>query len=168
MIVFAADPPPVLAGVRGARSLALAGRVADGVVLAEGAGPSCVRESIERALKELRELDQRLKSPRTRFRQRPKVEEAVSEILRVTCSGAWVQVVIEAVEEEFYKQAKPGRPSKNTQYVREVRERYHLTITVDQAQVAADQARGVGGCQPGLRGHPDQDAENHRPGDQDG
>jgi transposase len=85
-------------------------------------------------------LDQRLKSPRTRFRQRPKVEEAVSEILRVTCSGAWVQVVIEAVEEEFYKQARPGRPSKKTKYVREVRERYQLSITVDQSQVAADQA----------------------------
>jgi alkanesulfonate monooxygenase SsuD/methylene tetrahydromethanopterin reductase-like flavin-dependent oxidoreductase (luciferase family) len=41
--------PPVLAGVRGPKSLALAGRVADGVVLAEGAGPTYVRESIERA-----------------------------------------------------------------------------------------------------------------------
>ncbi len=38
------DPvPPVLAGVRGPRSLALAGRVADGVVLAELAGPTYVR-----------------------------------------------------------------------------------------------------------------------------
>jgi alkanesulfonate monooxygenase SsuD/methylene tetrahydromethanopterin reductase-like flavin-dependent oxidoreductase (luciferase family) len=44
-----AQPPPVLAGVRGPKSLALAGRVADGVVLAEGSGPTCVRESIERA-----------------------------------------------------------------------------------------------------------------------
>jgi alkanesulfonate monooxygenase SsuD/methylene tetrahydromethanopterin reductase-like flavin-dependent oxidoreductase (luciferase family) len=43
------DPPPVLAGVRGPRSLALAGRVADGVVLAEAAGPTYVRRSIERA-----------------------------------------------------------------------------------------------------------------------
>jgi alkanesulfonate monooxygenase SsuD/methylene tetrahydromethanopterin reductase-like flavin-dependent oxidoreductase (luciferase family) len=43
------DPPPVLAGVRGRKSLALAGRVADGVVLAEGAGPTYVREAIERA-----------------------------------------------------------------------------------------------------------------------
>jgi 5,10-methylenetetrahydromethanopterin reductase len=41
--------PPVLAGVRGPKSLALAGRVADGVVLAEGAGPTYVRESIETA-----------------------------------------------------------------------------------------------------------------------
>jgi alkanesulfonate monooxygenase SsuD/methylene tetrahydromethanopterin reductase-like flavin-dependent oxidoreductase (luciferase family) len=38
--------PPVLAGVRGPKSLALAGRVADGVVLAEGAGPTFAREAI--------------------------------------------------------------------------------------------------------------------------
>lgn len=44
-----ADPPPVLAGVRGPKSLALAGRVADGVVLAEGAGPAYVRQSIAHA-----------------------------------------------------------------------------------------------------------------------
>ena len=41
--------PPVLAGVRGPKSLALAGRVADGVVLAEGAGPTYIAQSIERA-----------------------------------------------------------------------------------------------------------------------
>ena len=44
-----AEVPPVLAGVRGPRSLAVAGRVADGVVLAEGAGPTYVRESIRNA-----------------------------------------------------------------------------------------------------------------------
>jgi alkanesulfonate monooxygenase SsuD/methylene tetrahydromethanopterin reductase-like flavin-dependent oxidoreductase (luciferase family) len=44
-----ADVPPVLAGVRGPKSLSLAGRVADGVVLAEGAGPTYVRDSIEHA-----------------------------------------------------------------------------------------------------------------------
>ena len=41
--------PPVLAGVRGAKSLALAGRVADGVVLAEAAGAAYVRWAIEQA-----------------------------------------------------------------------------------------------------------------------
>ena len=81
-----------------------------------------------------------MKLPRTRFRQRPKVQEAVSEILKTTRSDAWLQVAIEAVEEEHYKQAKPGRPSKNTKYVREVRERFQLSIVVDQLRVAADQA----------------------------
>lgn len=41
--------PPVLAGVRGPKSLAVAGRAADGLVLAEGAGPTYVRQSIEQA-----------------------------------------------------------------------------------------------------------------------
>ncbi len=39
----------MLAGVRGPKSLALAGRVADGLVLAEGAGPTFVRHAIEQA-----------------------------------------------------------------------------------------------------------------------
>jgi len=44
-----ADPPPVLAGVRGPKSLALAGRVAGGLVLAEPASPSYVRLALEQA-----------------------------------------------------------------------------------------------------------------------
>jgi transposase len=98
------------------------------------------QKSIERALQELRELDRRLKSPRTRFRQRYKVDQAVAEILKTARGGAWIKVATETIEEESYKQATPGRPGKNTKYVREVRERYQLSITVDQAQVAADLA----------------------------
>jgi alkanesulfonate monooxygenase SsuD/methylene tetrahydromethanopterin reductase-like flavin-dependent oxidoreductase (luciferase family) len=41
--------PPVLAGVRGPKSLALAGRVADGIVLAEPSSPSYVRWAREQA-----------------------------------------------------------------------------------------------------------------------
>jgi 5,10-methylenetetrahydromethanopterin reductase len=41
--------PPVLAGVRGPKSLALAGRVADGIVLAEGAGPTYIRSALAHA-----------------------------------------------------------------------------------------------------------------------
>ena len=48
-----ADPPtvvpPVLAGVRGPKSLAVAGRVADGIVLAEGAGSFYVRAALQAA-----------------------------------------------------------------------------------------------------------------------
>lgn len=38
--------PPVLAGVRGPKSLAIAGRVADGLVLAEGTGPVALRAAL--------------------------------------------------------------------------------------------------------------------------
>jgi alkanesulfonate monooxygenase SsuD/methylene tetrahydromethanopterin reductase-like flavin-dependent oxidoreductase (luciferase family) len=44
-----AAPPPVLAGVRGPKSLAMAGRVAGGVVLAEPASPTYVRWALDRA-----------------------------------------------------------------------------------------------------------------------
>jgi alkanesulfonate monooxygenase SsuD/methylene tetrahydromethanopterin reductase-like flavin-dependent oxidoreductase (luciferase family) len=45
----ASPAPQVLAGVRGPKSLALAGRVADGVILAEAAGPTYTRWAIEQA-----------------------------------------------------------------------------------------------------------------------
>jgi 5,10-methylenetetrahydromethanopterin reductase len=41
--------PPVLAGVSGPRSLAMAGQVADGLVLAEGTGPLAVRAALGQA-----------------------------------------------------------------------------------------------------------------------
>ncbi|APU13066.1 MULTISPECIES: LLM class flavin-dependent oxidoreductase [Actinoalloteichus] len=44
-----ATPPPLLAGVRGPKSLAVAGRAAGGIVLAEPASPSYVRAAIEQA-----------------------------------------------------------------------------------------------------------------------
>ncbi len=44
-----ADVPPLLAGVRGPKSMAMAGRVAGGVLLAEPASPSYVRLALEQA-----------------------------------------------------------------------------------------------------------------------
>ncbi|HEX6232663.1 MAG TPA: LLM class flavin-dependent oxidoreductase [Jiangellaceae bacterium] len=44
-----ADPPGILAGVRGPKSLALAGRSAGGIVLAEPASPTYVRWSLDQA-----------------------------------------------------------------------------------------------------------------------
>ena len=44
-----ADVPPILLGVQGPKSMALAGRVADGVVLAEPATAAYVRQSVEQA-----------------------------------------------------------------------------------------------------------------------
>ncbi|MEU4744277.1 LLM class flavin-dependent oxidoreductase [Actinosynnema sp. NPDC023658] len=42
------DPPPVLAGVRGPRSLAVSGRVADGTILAEPTTPEYARAALAR------------------------------------------------------------------------------------------------------------------------
>ena len=44
-----ATPPPILAGVQQERSLALAGRVAGGIILVEGAGPTYVDWALDQA-----------------------------------------------------------------------------------------------------------------------
>jgi 5,10-methylenetetrahydromethanopterin reductase len=44
-----ASVPPVLAGVERPKSVAMAGRIADGVILAEGTGPSTVRRVLSEA-----------------------------------------------------------------------------------------------------------------------
>ncbi len=48
-----AEPPALLAGVQGPKSLALAGRVADGLVLSEPAGPAYVRDALRLAGRQL-------------------------------------------------------------------------------------------------------------------
>jgi transposase len=96
--------------------------------------------TIERALKELAKLLERLQSPKTRFRQRTKVEEAVQEILTTTGAEAWVRVAIGEVKQASYKQATRGRPGKNTKYVKEVRTRFTLSMEINQAKAVEDQA----------------------------
>lgn len=78
---------------------------------------------IQRATRELDELRQRLILPRTRYRQRSKVAEAVEEILASREVKDWVSVTIEERFEERYRQVGRGRPTKDTRYAREVSQR---------------------------------------------
>jgi transposase len=93
---------------------------------------------IERALKELGALGEKLRSPRTRYRQKAKVEEAVAGILQSCGAEAWVITKITPRTEETFRQARRGRPSKNTRYVRKVTTRFDLTYRIDDARVSED------------------------------
>lgn len=93
----------------------------------------------ERAIRQLSELRERLLGPRTRFRQRDKVEQAVQEILNDYRVGDWLVVEIEEAEQETYRQEHPGRPSKTTRYTRTVRKQYTFSWRID-AQRLADAA----------------------------
>lgn len=84
------------------------------------------QRSVDRAQQALADLHQRLGSPRTRFRQRAKVEEAVQGILEDTDTGAWIQVQILECQEETFHQEGPGRTGPHTRYRREVRPRFEL------------------------------------------
>src|SRR5262249_47447252 len=73
------------------------------------------QQRLERALLSLAELRAKLASPRTRYRQRPKVAEAVEAILGETETEGEIAVTIEERTEETFRQqrrggAQPGAP----------------------------------------------------------
>ncbi len=93
---------------------------------------------IERALKELAALRDKLQSPRTRYRQESKVAEAVADILASCGAEAWVVTEIERKEVETFRQARRGRPTKETPYMRNVSTRFDVTWRIDPLQMAED------------------------------
>src|SRR5436305_4600438 len=72
--------------------------------------------AIQRAIAALSDLRDRLQGPRTRFRERAKVEQAVAEVLADTEAASWLLVTIEEQEEATFRQATRGRPSEQTPY----------------------------------------------------
>lgn len=93
----------------------------------------------QRAMQELQELQRRLASPRTRFRERSAVERAVQEILTARQVEALLQVQIIQRQDESFRKQGPGRPSPNSTYRREIRQRFDLTWQIDQASWQAAQ-----------------------------
>ncbi len=90
----------------------------------------------ERASLALEELRDKLASPRTRYRNRAKVEQTVAKILEESGAGDWLNVEIESRDEEVYKQTKRGRPGKDTRYVKTVVHRFGIAWAIDPLKLA--------------------------------
>jgi transposase len=90
---------------------------------------------LQRAIRELTDLRERLRGPRTRFRQREKVVTEVETILDAHAAKDFLHVDIQQRQEEKYRQADRGRPHKGTKYKRSVRKRFDLTWEVDGKQL---------------------------------
>jgi len=100
--------------------------------------------SIQKATAALSDLRDRLQGPRTRFRARSKVEQAVAEVLAESEASSWLLVEIEGHEEETFRQATRGRPSDQTKYLRETRSRFTLTWRLNvEALSEAEREDGV-------------------------
>ena len=93
---------------------------------------------IQRTLNSLADLRSKLRSPRTRYRQRPSVEEAVEKRLAKLGATEWITVKVLEADEDRYRQARPGRPGKGTKYVRMVRRRFDIQYEVNFSKVAED------------------------------
>jgi len=93
---------------------------------------------LERALRALHDLQGRLASPRTRYRERSRVAEAVEKILRDCQVESWIVPRIDEEEEATFRQARRGRPSADTPFRREVRRRFSLGWDIDYARMAEE------------------------------
>ena len=95
---------------------------------------------IERALRQLAALKEKLRSPRTRYRQEAKVAAAVAAILEDCGAADWIVAEVQPQVEETFHQDHRGRPGKDTRYVRKVATRFDLICRIDDARVAEDAA----------------------------
>jgi transposase len=93
---------------------------------------------IARALKELALLREKLRSPRTRYRQQAKVAEAIDTILRDSGAERWILVEVQEQSIESYHQEHRGRPGNDTRYVKKVATRFDMEYRLDEARVAED------------------------------
>jgi transposase len=93
---------------------------------------------IERALKQLASLREKLRSPRTRYRQQAKVAQAVEEILQSCGAASWIATEIQQQSMETFHQDHRGRPGQHTRYVKKVTTRFDLAYRIDDAQVALE------------------------------
>ena len=95
-------------------------------------------KKIDRALDSLIELRQKLRSPRTRYTQEPKVREEVAKRLAEHGAERWFTVHIDKFEQEDFKQERRGRPGKNMRYVRQVKTRFDILWELNAENIAAD------------------------------
>jgi transposase len=93
---------------------------------------------IEKALKQLAALREKLRSPRTRYRQEAKLAAAVAEILASCGADSWIVTEIQPQTRETFHQDHRGRPGKDTHYVKKVATRFDLAYRIDDARVAAE------------------------------
>jgi len=91
---------------------------------------------LQRAIQELTELRDRLRGPKSRFRERGKVDAAVQEILGKHELDSLLRVDVIEEEKPTYRQASKGRPGKNTKYVKQVKKRFDVSWTVDLVRLA--------------------------------
>jgi transposase len=93
---------------------------------------------LERASTALAELRAKLTSPRTRYRERAKVAQAVDAILHEGEAEGLVAVTVEERATATYRQEKRGRPGPGTKYVRRQATRFDLSWHLDHDRLAQE------------------------------
>jgi transposase len=81
---------------------------------------------IERATHNLEAVRTRLLSPRSRLKTRTSLEAAATAAVTAANAERWVKVEVHVMQEHQYEQAKPGRPSAATPYLRRTKQKLEV------------------------------------------
>jgi transposase len=93
---------------------------------------------LERATAALTELEAKLTSTRTRYRDQAKVVQAVDTILRDGDVEGFLVVEIKERTTETFRQDRRGRPGPDTRYVRSEATRFDLTWRIDHDRLVVE------------------------------
>jgi transposase len=104
------------------------------------------QDRIQRGLKALNALSERLNGARSRLRTRQTVEQSAAAALAHTGAERWIDLTIRETVQETYRQEKRGRPGKDTRYRKHTTTRFQLDLAVNTQTVAYDAA--TDGCFP--------------------
>ena len=85
---------------------------------------------LERAVTLLDELRHKLASPRTRYRERAQVSQAVEAIVRQCEVEGWLTVEVKETTSATYRQERRGRPGEETRYKKKERTRFEIAHLV--------------------------------------
>jgi transposase len=85
---------------------------------------------LERAVARLDELRRKLASPRTRYRERAQVSQAVEAIVRECEVEGWLTVEVKETTRATYRQEHRGRPGEETRYKKQERTRFEIAHRV--------------------------------------
>jgi transposase len=96
------------------------------------------QKKVARTMTRLSDLQQKLASSRTRYRQRAKVEEAVGEILQELGTAKWFTITVREHETETFRQEGRGRPTARTRYVRQAKTGFEVHYRVEYELLAAE------------------------------
>jgi transposase len=88
-------------------------------------------QRLERTATALTEFRAKLTGPRTRYRERAKVAQAIEAILRDGEAESFIQVTVQERTTESYHQERRGRPGPETRYVRREATRFDLSWRLD-------------------------------------
>jgi len=94
--------------------------------------------SIHTARQDLHRLRERV--GKRKLKTRNQVQAAVDKILDQTETRTWVKVELVPRARHTHKQVGPGRPGKNTRYVRQTTTVYEPVVTLDQESIRTSAA----------------------------